>query len=279
MRHSRGTRYSGADCRVDGVVGELLAHHPSRRAFRQTQPPAERNAALEAVAVRDSLVRLAVEVPRLMGEHGDRTRGLAERALVVLVLEPVEPVADVGRQVGVPAADLGDPVGVLDDADRLASGVAVNDRCVPGDPCRLGREQRLGLRLVGLVEPVPASVGDEHEEHERERRRPPRLPRAGRAGAGGAGTGAAGGCGQRLWAGSPWRSRSRLSSINSSTSSSLLPPAGIQTSCPSIRTSIGSSHPSPPNSSMSEVCGIRPRVVGTCGSRKPAMRKFSSSAA
>ena len=41
---------------------------------------------------------------------------------------------------------------------------------VPGDPCRLGGEQRLGLRLVGLVEPAPASVGDEHEEHERERR-------------------------------------------------------------------------------------------------------------
>ena len=105
-----------------------------------------------------------------MGEDGDRAGGLAERTLIALVLEPVEPVADVGRQIGVPASDLGDPVGVLDDADRVASGVAVNVRCVPGDPCRLGREQRLGLRLVSLVEPVPASVGDEHEEHERERR-------------------------------------------------------------------------------------------------------------
>ena len=35
-----------------------------------------------------------------------------------------------------------------------------------------------------------------------------------------------------------------------------MPPAGSQTSCPSISTSIGSSQPSPPNSSMSRACGI-----------------------
>ena len=74
-----------------------------------------------------------------MGENGDRACGLAERALVALVLEPVEPVTDLRRQVGVPAADLGDPVRVLDDADRLASGIAVHVRRVAGDPGCLGR--------------------------------------------------------------------------------------------------------------------------------------------
>ena len=214
-----------------------------------------------------------------MGENGDRARGLAERALVALVLEPVEPVADVRRQVGVPAADLGDPVGVLDDPDRLASGVAVDvgrrarrsvpprttasPRSSPGRPCR-----------------ARPSLGRGRARRGRARaRRLPRPPRAGQAAAGGAEqparAAAARDCGPAL-PGAAARGSPRSAPA---TSSSLLPPAGIQTSCPSIRTSIGSSHPSPPSSSMSEVCGIRPRVAGTCGSRSPATRKFSSSAA
>ena len=105
-----------------------------------------------------------------MGENGDRARGLAERALVVLEGEAVEPVADVRRQIGVAAADLGDAVGVLDDPDRLAAGVAVDDRLMARDPAGLRREAGFRLRPVVGVEPVPASARNQHEQDERERR-------------------------------------------------------------------------------------------------------------
>ena len=59
-------------------------------------------------------------------------------ALVVLEGEAVEPEADLRRQVGVPAADLGDSVRMLDDPDRLAARVAVDVRLVARDPSRLG---------------------------------------------------------------------------------------------------------------------------------------------
>ena len=101
-------------------------------------------------------------MPRLVREHGDRAGGLAERALVALG-QPVQPEADLGRQEGVRAADLGEPVGVLDDPDRLALGVAVDAGNVAGDPGRLAGEPRLGARLLGLVEAVPAAVRQDEQ--------------------------------------------------------------------------------------------------------------------
>ena len=164
FRHSGGTRYAGADFAWIAVLRQLLAHHPRRRPRREAEPLAQRDPALERVAVGHALVVLAAEVPRLVREHGDRARGLAERALVALEREPVEPVADLRRQEGVRAADLGDAVRVLDDPDRLALAVAADPRVVAGDPRRLGRETRLGPPLVLLVEAAPAALRQEDEQ-------------------------------------------------------------------------------------------------------------------
>ena len=99
-----------------------------------------------------------------MREDGDRPRGLAEGALLVVEGEPVQPVADRRGQSGVRAADLGHAVGVLHDPDRLPLGVAEDAHPVAGDPSGFGREERLRARLLGLVEAAPAPARHEHEQ-------------------------------------------------------------------------------------------------------------------
>jgi hypothetical protein len=120
-----------------------------------------------------------------VGEDGDRACGLAEGALLAVEGEPVQPVADRGRESGVRAADLGDPVRVLDDADRFPFGVAVDARRMACDPAGLGREKLLGACLLGVVQAAPAVVGHEHEQDDGDRRehgepleRPEQPPRA-----------------------------------------------------------------------------------------------------
>ena len=192
-----------------------------------------------------------------MGEDGDRAGGLAERALIVLEGQAVEPEAEIGSQVGVAAADLGDAVRVLDDPDRFATGVAVDD--APRGPRSGPPAPRGALRSSpGRRRRPRPSRGREPARRERRRAPPrPRRLRAGRAAGRGAESGGGG-----------------------STSSSVSAPSGSQTSRPSTSTSAGSSHSSPPSSSMSLSCGRRPRFPGADrGSRRPPRRKFSSSAA
>ena len=112
----------------------------------------------------EQFLDLNANVGSWKASNDDRARGLAERALVALEREPVEPVADLRRQERVRAADLGDAVGVLDDPDRLALAVAADPRVVAGDPRRLGGEARLRPPLVGLVEAAPAALRQQHEQ-------------------------------------------------------------------------------------------------------------------
>ena len=103
-----------------------------------------------------------------MGQDGDRPRGLAEGALVVLEREPVEPIAVLRGEKGVRAADLGEAVRVLDDSDRLTLGVATDTRRVPGDSPGLGGKERFRLLPIGPIEIAPVAVRDEHDEDDAE---------------------------------------------------------------------------------------------------------------
>ena len=158
----RGTR----DARV---VGELLAHHARRRALRESEAPSQRDAALERVAVRHALVADPAQVPRLVRQHCDRAGRLGERALVALVGQAMQAIADGRRQERLRPADFGDTLGVLDDADGLAPRVAADVRAVAGDLGRLLGEQPLGAQLLGRLEPAPAAIGEQHEEDHRRR--------------------------------------------------------------------------------------------------------------
>ena len=111
------------------------------------------DAALEAVAVRQALVALAPQVPRLVAEHGDRARRSRERLHPVLDRELVERVADRRRQVRLAAADLREAVRVLDEADVVAALVARDRGRMARDRARLAGEDRLGLRLVRSARP------------------------------------------------------------------------------------------------------------------------------
>ena len=160
----------------------------------------------------------------------------------------MQAIADGRRQKRVRPPDFGDTLGVLDDADGLAPRVAADIRPVAGDLGRLLGEQPLGSQLLGRLEPAPAAIGEQDEENHRRRpddrgsleQRRQCGERGGRGRSGGGST-----------AGSPRRNRSRASSISSSSSSSVFPVAGSHTSRPSIRTSTGSSHSSPPKSDRS----------------------------
>jgi hypothetical protein len=75
----------------------------------------------------------------------------------VLDRELVERVADLRGQVRLVAADLGQPVRVLDEADELAVLVARDLRRVPRDRARLAGEDRLGPGLAVGRDRVPAA--------------------------------------------------------------------------------------------------------------------------
>ena len=57
---------------------------------------------------------------------------------------------------------------MLDDPTASPSGVAADARRVAGDPRRLGRQQRLRLVAIGLVETAPAAVRQRDEQEEGE---------------------------------------------------------------------------------------------------------------
>src|SRR6187200_2297768 len=129
---------------VGRVRRELLAHHRARRFLREAEVNADLDAALVAVAVGQALVAHAPEVPRLVPEDGERAGRLRERRRAVLDRELVERVADRRRQVGALAADEGEAVRVLDDADVLAARVTADLRRMACDERGLAGEGRLG---------------------------------------------------------------------------------------------------------------------------------------
>ena len=87
-------------------------------------------------------------MPRLVRQDRDRPPGPGKRLHAVLERELVEAVAQRRNEVRRGAADLRDAVGVLDDADMPARGVADDRGGVVGDLRRLLREDGFGPGAV-----------------------------------------------------------------------------------------------------------------------------------
>src|SRR5207247_8555635 len=107
--------------------------HRPRARLRKTEVDAGLDAALERVAVREGLVRDAVQVPRLVCEHGDRARRLRERRHSVLEPQLVELVAERRNEIRNTSADECGAVRLLDDADVTARRVADDPGGAAGD--------------------------------------------------------------------------------------------------------------------------------------------------
>ena len=161
--------------RVELVLRELLPHEPPRRLDRETEAAAKVDGGLEPEALGAALVPLAAEVPRLVGEHGERTPRAAVGDLAVEG-EPVEVEAALGREVREVAADLGHAVGMLHRADVLARLVAADPYRPADEARRLRREARgrLPLRLVVDAVPAAAALDHDHDGDERGDQRQPR---------------------------------------------------------------------------------------------------------
>ena len=190
-------------------------------------------------------------MPGLMREDGDRARGLAERALVALEREPVEPVADL-----------------------RASGTR---------SCRRPRRRR---RRAGRSR--PPRPGRRSGSGRRDRRSsPPRPTVAPRFAAGRRSRGRASRSSGRSQSSSASPTRASTPSSRGirlrrgrTTRGPRSMSAGTQTWWPPVSISVGSTHSGPPSSSMSWGSGARPRLPrGVPRSRQPARRNCSSSAA
>ena len=155
---------------MQGVFGQLLAHHLPRGARGEAEAPAEVDAGLKRVALGRPLVALTAQVPRLVREHGQRARRSARRDLA-LERQPVEIEAALGREVRDVAADERDTVGVLDGPDAAACLVAADGDGLPRDLRGLAREALVAAARVSSESELPAGVAVDVPEDQRRGRR------------------------------------------------------------------------------------------------------------
>ena len=149
---------------VQLVGDELRAHHPARLVVVEAEARADTDPALDRVALRHPLVANPAQVPRLVGEHGDRAGGPAEGLDLAVVREALQSEAELGRQVGEVAADDGHAVCVLDAADDAPRGVAAHPDRLARDARRLCGEARFGAGTGLRGEVVPAASVEEEEQ-------------------------------------------------------------------------------------------------------------------
>src|SRR6187200_729009 len=118
---------------AERVLDPLLTHELQCAPLGETEALAERDSALERVALGRRLVGLTPHVPRLVGEYGDGP-SRANAVRLVLEREVVEVVADLGSDDREITADGRHSVGVLDRSDVVARFVAADGDGLACDP-------------------------------------------------------------------------------------------------------------------------------------------------